>query len=65
MAKGLKIRCSSTFPAWQVVVVLSGRFALHSPPEYLRSDNGPEFVALAVRGWQQAQTVYVAPGCPW
>lgn len=33
-----------------------------------RSDNGPEFIALAVRGWlaqHQMTTVYIDPGCPW
>lgn len=33
-----------------------------------RSDNGPEFIALAVRGWlaqHQMATVYIDPGCPW
>ena len=37
-------------------------------PEFLRSDNGPEFVALAVRGWlaqHQTATLYIDPGCPW
>jgi putative transposase len=43
-------------------------FALHGPPAYLRSDNGPESVALAVRGWQrsqQVQTLDSDPGCSW
>ncbi len=37
-------------------------------PAYLRSDNGPEFVAQAVQRWlqaQQVQTVYIEPGSPW
>jgi transposase InsO family protein len=32
------------------------------------SDNGPEFIALAVRGWlvqHQTATLYIDPGCPW
>ncbi|WP_143508224.1 integrase core domain-containing protein, partial [Pseudovibrio brasiliensis] len=38
------------------------------PPAYIRSDNGPEFVADAVRKWIQAveaQTAYIEPGAPW
>ena len=40
----------------------------HGKPEYLRSDNGPEFVAQAVRDWIAAvgaQTAYIEPGSPW
>ena len=37
-------------------------------PTHLRSDNGSEFIAAAVKGWlQQAgvQTAYIEPGAPW
>lgn len=66
--EGLAIEVRSTFPARHVVVVLARLFKEHGAPAYLRSDNGPEFVALAVRGWlyqQQVQTLYIDPGCPW
>jgi putative transposase len=42
--------------------------ARHGAPEYLRSDNGSEFVALAVQAWlaqRQITTLYIDPGCPW
>ena len=42
--------------------------ASHAAPAYIRSDNGPEFVALAVQVWlarRQVQTLYIDPGCPW
>jgi putative transposase len=66
--EGLAIEVRRSFPARQVVLVLTQLFALHGPPANLRSDNGPEFVGLAVRGWlhqQQVQTLYIDPGCPW
>jgi len=66
--EGLAIAVRRTFPARQVMVVLARLFEQHGVPAYLRSDNGPEFVALAVRGWlhtQQVQTLYIDPGCPW
>jgi len=66
--EGLTIAVRRSFPARQVVVVLAGLFREHGSPAYLRSDNGPEFVALAVRGWlhqQHVQTLYIDPGCPW
>ena len=37
-------------------------------PEHLRSDNGPEFTARAVRSWLQrvgVQTLFITPGSPW
>ena len=37
-------------------------------PEHIRSDNGPEFTANAVRRWLGrvgAKTLYIAPGSPW
>jgi putative transposase len=38
------------------------------PPHRVRSDNGPEFAAEAVRGWLEGTgsgTLYVAPASPW
>jgi transposase InsO family protein len=38
------------------------------PPQYIRSDNGPEFIALAVREWIERRgfaTLYIKPGSPW
>jgi transposase InsO family protein len=37
-------------------------------PEHLRSDNGSEFTARAVRDWLEklgTKTLYIAPGSPW
>jgi putative transposase len=66
--EGQAIAVRRSFPARQVLVVLERLFEEHGPPAYLRSDNGPEFVAQAVRGWlhkQHVQTLYIDPGCPW
>ena len=41
---------------------------LRGPPVYVRSDNGPEFIALALREWMAAigaKTAYIEPGSPW
>ena len=38
-----------------------------SAPEFIRSDNGPEFIALAVQEWVERRgfkTLYIAPGSP-
>jgi len=37
-------------------------------PEFIRSDNGPEFIALAVQEWiarHGFKTLYIKPGSPW
>jgi len=47
---------------------LTGRFTRRGLPEYLRSDNGPEFTAAAVRDWLArigVATLYIEPGSPW
>ena len=41
---------------------------LRGVPGYIRSDNGPEFIAEAVQEWIAAlgaKTAYIAPGSPW
>ena len=47
---------------------LTDLFIIRGFPEYIRSDNGPEFVAKSVRNWISAvgvKTAYVEPGSPW
>jgi transposase InsO family protein len=51
-----------------VLDALTDLFILRGPPEYIRSDNGPEFVATTVRDWIAAvgaKTAYIEPGSPW
>jgi len=55
--------------AKDVVAVLEELTSLYPAPAFIRSDNGPEFIAQALRGWCAASTttstVYIAPGSPW
>ena len=51
-----------------VLEVLADLFVRHGPPEYLRSDNGPEFTAKLVRrclGRVGVETLFIEPGSPW
>jgi transposase InsO family protein len=51
-----------------VLHCLTDLFVKHGAPEHIRSDNGPEFTARAVRQWLQAldvRTLYIEPGSPW
>lgn len=57
-----------SIPAVKVIEVLESLFRLHGFPRYLRSDNGPEFIAAAIQEWlaqQGIQTAYIEPGKPW
>ncbi len=52
----------------EVIDVLTDLFIARGVPAHLRSDNGPEFVAKAVKGWIAgvgARTAYIEPGSPW
>ena len=51
-----------------VIDTLTDLFILRSIPAYIRSDNGPGFVAQAVTDWIKAvgaKTAYIEPGSPW
>jgi transposase InsO family protein len=52
-----------------VVAVLEGLTSLYPAPAFIRSDNGPEFIAQALRDWCKASTTtstaYIEPGSPW
>ena len=51
-----------------VLDCLAQLFFKRGTPEHIRSDNGPEFVAMAVREWLAAakvKTLYIEPGSPW
>jgi len=64
----LAIRIARRLKAIDVIELLSDLFLLRGVPAHIRSDNGPEFIADAVRGWIAAvgaKTAYIAPGSPW
>jgi putative transposase len=66
--EGLAIEVATSVPAPRVLAVLERLVAMHGTPQFIRSDNGPEFISLAVRGWlarHQMTTLDIAPGCPW
>ena len=63
----LAIRVARRLKAIDVIDVLSDLFILRGVPGHIRSDNGPEFVAKALRAWigaVGAKTAYIAPGHP-
>jgi len=51
-----------------VLSVLQEAIGKHGPPDYIRSDNGPEFTAQMIQQWLEdnpIQTNYIDPGCRW
>src|SRR5260221_6016087 len=64
----LAIRVARKLKAIDVIDVLSDLFILQGIPAYIRSDNGPEFLAKAVQEWIAvvgAKTAYIERGSPW
>ncbi len=64
----LAIRVKRKLNSIDVIDVLTDLSILRGVPAYIRSDNGPEFIAEAVRNWIRAvgaKTAYIEPGSPW
>jgi transposase InsO family protein len=66
--EALVIRVKRKLNSTDVVDALTDLLILRGPPEYIRSDNGAEFIAKKVRAWigaVGAKTAFIAPGSPW
>lgn len=64
----LALEVDRRMTATDVIDVLIELTALRGLPEYIRSDNGPEFIAQAIRSWlatSKVGTWYIEPGSPW
>jgi putative transposase len=64
----LVLEVNRTMKASDVVDVLIDLAALRGTPRHIRSDNGPEFIAWAIRSWlggAKVKTLYIEPGSPW
>jgi putative transposase len=66
--ESLCIKTARNIKAEDVIQELSNLFIAKGIPEHIRSDNGPEFTAKAVREWLQrlsVRTLFIEPGSPW
>ena len=66
--ESLAIRVRRKLSSTDVIDVLTDLFIVRGIPAWIRSDNGPEFVAKAVRQWIAAvgaRTAFIEPGSPW
>ena len=64
----LAIEVARRLNSQSVLALLADLFVTRGVPEHIRSDNGPEFTARAVRrglGRVGVQTLFIEPGSPW
>lgn len=64
----LAIEVGTRINSSRVIEVLARLMSLNGHPTYIRSDNGPEFVATRVKEWlthSGVQTSFIEPGKPW
>jgi putative transposase len=66
--EALAIRVKRRLNSTDVLETLADLMIMRGLPAYVRSDNGPEFIAITLREWIAAvgaQTAYIEPGSPW
>ena len=64
----LAIRVKRKIKASDVIDTLADLFLTRGTPQFIRSDNGPEFVAELLRNWLfdlGVNTAFIEPGSPW
>ena len=64
----LALKVDRGITSQDVIDTLAELFAMRGVPRHIRSDNGPEFIAQALRRWLGAVgvgTLYIEPGSPW
>jgi len=66
--EALKIYVDRKITAYDVLEQLAELFVERGAPDFIRSDNGPEFTATIVREWLTrvgVKTLFIEPGSPW
>jgi transposase InsO family protein len=64
----LAVRVGRSITSQEVIEVLDYLSIKRGMAAYIRSDNGPEFIAKAVKAWLDkngARSIYINPGSPW
>ena len=64
----LALKVDRSITSEDVIDTLAELFSMRGVPQCIRSDNGPEFIAKAIRKWLDrvdVQTLYIEPGAPW
>jgi transposase InsO family protein len=66
--ESLALKVDRSITSEDVIDTLAELFAMRGVPGHIRSDNGPEFIAHAIRRWLEqvdVKTLYIEPGAPW
>lgn len=66
--ESLAIKTARRLRAENVLKTMADLFEAHGPPMFIRSDNGPELVATALRKWfgrLGVKTLFITPGGSW
>ncbi len=66
--RGLAVEVRRSFKSTDVLAVLETAFTQYGMPAFLRSDNGSEFIAQALKDWlgkMRVKTHYIDPASPW
>ena len=66
--ESLAIEAARSIRSGDLILLLEYLFIVRGLPKFIRSDNGPEFIADAVKKWlkkKHVETLYIEPGSPW
>lgn len=66
--ESLMIKVKRKLNSLDVIESLAELFLTRGVPKFIRSDNGPEFIAKTLREWLEGVnvgTLYIEPGSPW
>ena len=66
--ENLALKVDRNITSEDVIDSLAERFAIYGVPRHIRSDNGPEFIAEAIRRWFEQldiKALSIEPGSPW
>ena len=64
----LAIKVGRKLSSYDVIEQLADLMVERGTPDFIRSDNGPEFTADVIRGWLGrlgVKTLFIEPGSPW
>lgn len=64
----LALEVDRSITADKVLDILTNLFLTRGVPKYIRSDNGPEFIAKAIQRYGEQvglEMLYIEPGSPW
>jgi hypothetical protein len=66
--QSLAIQAERQITGAEVLGVVEQAMIHYGAPGYIRSENGPEFIATIVQQWRndnRIKTIYIDPGSPW